>query len=209
MYEQDGLSYMKEVSAANAPSRMPSPPGAVSWSVPAVSSPSRDAPARPSSCAPGLRGFRRDRPSSPGRNRPFRARSSPDSQASARVPLQMCVALSTHPPTDATVPRALRHPSSPGGTVLRPATDPERLHDPARAPQVMIRAQHPPPQSGLLHLAAQPCIHMPAQCRLLVVATDLGYHESPQMFASQRLPDPLLEAAARDPFRLYASVQLA
>src|SRR5712692_4813831 len=106
---------------------------------------------------------------------------------------------------------------SPGhhATLLRPAEQffdvpltAERLHDPASAPQVMIRAQHPPPQSGLLHLVAQRRIDMPAQCRLLVVAADLGYHESRQMFASQRLFDPLLQAAARDSFRSYKSIQL-
>ena len=70
-------------------------------------------------------------------------------------------------------------------TLLRPAEQffdvpltAERLHDPTSAPQAMIRAQHPPPKSGLLHLAAQRSVHMPAQCRLLVVTADLGYHES-------------------------------
>src|ERR1700693_3569453 len=37
---------------------------------------------------------------------------------------------------------------------------------------------------------------MPAQCRLLVVAADLGYHESRQVFAGQSLPDPLFQAFA-------------
>jgi hypothetical protein len=50
---------------------------------------------------------------------------------------------------------------------------------------------------------------MPAQCRLLVVAAEFGYHESRQMFAAQRLPDALLQAAARDSFRFYKSIQFA
>src|ERR1022692_4031029 len=90
-------------------------------------------------------------------------------------------------------------------TLLRPAEQffdvplsAERLHDPASAPQVMIGAQHPPPEPGLLHMPTQHRIHMPAQRRLLVVAADLGYHESRQMFARQRLPYSLLQAAARD-----------
>src|SRR5450755_4540188 len=101
-------------------------------------------------------------------------------------------------------------------TLLRPAEQffdvpltAERLHDPASAPQVMIRAQHSPPQSGLLHLVAQRRIDMPAQCRLLVVAADLGHHKSRQMFAGQRLSYPLLQAGARDAFRLYESINLA
>src|SRR3970040_2070190 len=123
MYEQAGLSYMKEVWASSDPVRTPSQPSAVGQSVPVQSSPSPDAPARSSSYVRVLRGSGRARPSSRGRSRLFQARSSPDSQASVQAPLQRYADVVTHPPTDATVPKAPRLPSSPGGTVLRRSTD--------------------------------------------------------------------------------------
>src|SRR5580692_5770688 len=85
----------------------------------------------------------------------------------------------------------------------------ECLHDPASAPRVMIRTQHPPPESGLLQMAAQRRIHVPSQGRLFVVAADLGYYESRQMFAGQRLSYPLLQAAAGDTFGLYKPIKPA
>ena len=114
---------MKEVWASSGPVRMPLQPGAVGRSVPAQASRSPGAPAHASSYAPMLRGFRLARPSSRGRNRLFQARSSSDSQASVQGQLQRYANVVTHPPTDATVPRAPRLPSSPGGTVLRRSTD--------------------------------------------------------------------------------------
>src|ERR1700677_762470 len=94
---------------------------------------------------------------------------------------------------------------SPGhhASLLRPAEQffdvpltAERLHDSASAPGVMIRAQHPPSEPGLLQMAAPCRIHVPAQGRLFVVAADLGYYESRQMFAGQCLSYPLLQTAA-------------
>src|SRR5437870_11377381 len=94
-------------------------------------------------------------------------------------------------------------------TLLRPAEQffdvpltTERMHNPASTPQVLIRAQHPPPQSGLLQLAAQRRIHTPTQGRSLVISTALGYHEVRQMFTGKCLLYPSLQAAARDTFRL-------
>src|SRR2546426_2560055 len=119
IYAQTGLSYMKEVQASNGQVRISSPPGAVGCSGPAQAARSPDAPARASSYAPWWRGSRLDRPSSRGRSRRFQARSSPDSPASVQAQWQRCADVVTHPPTDATVPRAPRLPSWPGGTVLR------------------------------------------------------------------------------------------
>src|SRR5437016_10795686 len=123
MYPQTGLSYMKEVQASNGQVQISSPPGAVGRSGPAQAARSPDAPARASSYAPWWRGSRLDRPSSRGRSRLFQARSSPDSPASVQAQWQRCADGVTHPPTDATVPRAPRLPSWPGGTVLRHSTD--------------------------------------------------------------------------------------
>src|SRR2546427_651841 len=62
----------------------------------------------------------------------------------------------------------------------------EPVHNPARAPEVSIRAQHPPSEPGILQLATQRRIHMPAQGWPLVASVDLSHHK-PQKFFGGRL----------------------
>ena len=85
----------------------------------------------------------------------------------------------------------------------------EPVHNPARAPEVSIRTQHPPSEPGILQLATQRRIHMPAQGWPLVASVDLSHHEARQMFAGKRLVYSLLQVAARDAFGLRQSIQLA
>jgi hypothetical protein len=91
----------------------------------------------------------------------------------------------THLPTDAKAPGLPRHPSLPGGTVLQRSTDRETpvrsatwpTGDPSIAPAAPV---------GSSLSGGRGPIHMPAQCRLLVVAADLGYHESRQTTGAKR-----------------------
>src|SRR5207253_10968058 len=51
----------------------------------------------------------------------------------------------------------------------------EPVHNPARAPEVSIRTQHPPTLPGILQLATQRRIHMPAQGWPLVASVELRW----------------------------------
>ncbi len=114
---------MKEVWEASGLARISSLLGAVGSSVPAPASRSPGSPTRVSSYVPRWRGSRLGCSSRQERRRLSPVRSSAGLPASVRAPWQRYADVWTHPPTGATAPTALRHPSWPGGTVLRRSTD--------------------------------------------------------------------------------------
>src|SRR5665811_68523 len=73
---------------------------------------------------------------------------------------------------------------------------PEGINDSPRAPIVLIGAKHASTQPGLLQLATQGGIHLPAKPWFLVVAGDGGHDESRQMLAGKRLLGSPFEVAA-------------
>src|SRR5271169_5221232 len=142
MHEQVGLSYMKEVLASSGPIRMPQPPCAVWRSTRAQSSPSHDDPARASSyrthqCGADLGEMLHHREGGIAcSKRDLRQTYQHQSQ-------DRCKGVEPYGP----IRPLVRWPPGNHATLLRPAKQSldvpltaERLHNPASAPQVMIRA---------------------------------------------------------------------
>src|ERR1039457_3104030 len=73
---------------------------------------------------------------------------------------------------------------------------PEGINDSSRAPMVLIGAKHASAKPGLLQLATQGGIHLPAKPWFLVVAGDGGHDEARQMLAGNRLLGSPFEVAA-------------
>src|ERR1035438_216442 len=64
---------------------------------------------------------------------------------------------------------------------------PEGINDSTRAPVVLVCAKNASAEPGLLQLATQGGIHLPAEQGLLVVSGDGGHDKSRQMLAGERL----------------------